>query len=280
MKKAILRILKMEFENLLYNRFSWILLSLYAIIAMIISTSEYLQETYFDVISSVPVMLMNMIAPIFLILIIVLSLSQVFAGEIENNTNQIPNTCYMGKKGRNCCKIIAGILYSFSMALLICIITFSVCFFTKHFLNANQEIIKDIGYELRLDFSWNVWQHFLFAVISLLSGSIVFSFIVLFISGNSKNSITSIGISALFTLFEYLFNRFSFPVILKEINIFVFFKPYYLYVFNVFRYSPYFNLVLLFLLFLLLFLILNYSKKILKGFKTNCRILFVGKGMK
>lgn len=259
----------MEFENLLYNRWSAILLSLYSIITIIISISEYLQKTYFDVISSVPVMLLNVIAPIFLILIIVLSLSQVFAGEIENNTNQIPNTCYLGEKGRNYCKVITGILYSIFIALLICIITFLVCFFTSHFLNANQEIIKDIGYELNLDFSWNVWQHFVFAIISLLSGSVLFSLMVLFISSISKNSITSIGISAVFTMFEFLFHRFSFPIILKEINIFVFFQPYYLYVLNVFRYSPYLNLILLFFILLVIVFMLNYSKKIVKKFKKN-----------
>lgn len=259
--KSVLQICKMEFENLLYNHWSWIIVSIYSIIAIIISVSSYLQKTYFDVISSVPVMFLNIIAPIFLILIIVISLSQVFAGETENNTNQIPNTCQIGKKGRNYCKIISGILYSTFIVLLICLITFLVCFFTKHFINANWEVIKDIGYELNLDFSWNVLQHFVFAIISLLSGSIVFSLIVLFISSISKTVITSIGISTVFTILEFIFNRFSFPIISKEINIFVFFKPYYLYVFNIFKFSPYINLILLFFIFLIIILLLNYCKK-------------------
>lgn len=261
----------MEFENLLYDRWSWLFVVIYAIVSLIISASGYLQKTYFDMISSIPVMLINFVAPIFVVLIILIALSQVFAKEKENNTNQIPNTCYIGSKGRNFCKVISGVLYTIFIVLLITIITFIVCLITNNFLNANVEIIKHIGGEITLDFSWNVWQHFTFGIVSLLIGSIILSLIVLLISGISPNTITSIGISVIFTLLEFLFNKFSFPTILQEVNIWAFLQPYYLYVFNIFNYSPYINLFLLFFIFLIIVLLFGYSIKTIKGCPTMLR---------
>ena len=259
----------MEFENLLYDRWSWVFVILYAVGSLMVSISSYLQEAYFSAIASVPVMFINMVAPIFIVIILAMSLSQVFAKETEDNTDQIPNTCYLGSKGRNICKVISGILYTIFIVLLISAITFIVCLITNHFLNADVEIIRYIGDELTLNFSWNIWQHFTFGIVALLMGSIIFSLIVLLVSYLSKSTLTAISITVIFTIFEFLFNRFSFPMIPKEVNVWAFLQPYYLYVFNIFNYSPYINLFLLFFIFLIIILILSYSAKIIKRIRSK-----------
>ena len=62
--------------------------------------------------------------------------------------------------------------------------------------------------------------------------------------------IAAVSISTMFLLLEFLFNKFTFPTIIQEYNVWVFFEPYYLFILEIFNISPYTNLLLLSVAFL------------------------------
>ena len=239
---------KLELENLLRKKLIWLAIAAYTLFIFIVSTSKGLQESYFSATDSLPIMLMNFIMPIFLLLIICFVLTPYFTSEKEQNSNQIPNACYLGRKGRNAAKIIASVALSVFICICLSISTLVICFLTGHFKNAGNITLKYID-DIELSFVWNIWQHFGFSFCCLLIGSVILTLLVLFISSNSKKTLTSVGITTMLIIFEILFNKFSFPLILKEFNIWVFFQPYYLYVFNIVRFLPYGNLLMLTLMF-------------------------------
>lgn len=232
----------------MYSRISAILSVIYILFLITVNLSDSLQESYFSITASLPVMLINFVLPPFLVLIISFSIMPVFASETERNTNQIPFSCYIGRVGRNISKVIAAIIYSILNTLFMILFTFLICCTAGNSTNKNQ-IIYDFGGEIFLKINWNVRQHCVFAAIVLIIGSIALTALILLISSRTKNIITSAGISVIVLTFEFLFNKFSFPVILREYNIWVLFRPYYIYILNIFSFKPYLNLILFTLVF-------------------------------
>lgn len=240
---TILKVARFELQNLLCKKLFWIITSVYAMFTLAICLLSDLRQSYFSAVESVPIMLLDFIAPVFLVAILISTLSPVFVGDKENNTNQIPATCLTGKKGRSIAKMLAAILLSVLACILIAVITFAISFLCNLF-NGNLEV-KYIGAELELSPIWSTGQHFGFSVVCLIVACVVLTIFLLFISINTKTVIAAVSISSILVLLEFLFNSFSFPTIIQEYNIWVLFKPYYLFVLNIFNISPYMNLLLL-----------------------------------
>lgn len=239
----ILKAAWLELENFLSKKALWILITAYAGFTFAVCLLPDLRQSYFANIESVPVMLLNFIAPVFLVVILTGMLSPVFAGDRENNVNLIPSACLIGKTGRSIAKMLAAILLSVLICLIITAITFIGTFLCGLF-DGNLKI-KYVGTELKLNPVWSTWQHFGFSFICLLAACIILTLFVLFFSCCTRTTISAVAISSIFMLFEILFNSFSFPAILQEYNIWVLFKPYYLFVMRIFNISPFINLLLL-----------------------------------
>lgn len=246
--RVILRAVRYEFENLFLNRGVWILIAVYAMLTLVICLSDSLRLSYFSVMESVPILLLNFVAPVFLVFISISTLSPVFAGDIEQKISQIPAVCLIGRKGRSIAKVSAAILFSLVACLIIGFVSFLIPFCCNLFDSGF--LIKYVGTELKLTPVWTVWQHFIFSMISIVCACIILAVLILFISCNVKNTITVISVSSIFVLLEFLFNRFSFPTIVQEYNIWVLFEPYYLFVMRIFNFSPVGNLLLLLVAFL------------------------------
>ena len=245
---TILKVVLLELENFLCKKTLWILTAIYTISAFVICLFPDLRQSYFADIESVPVMLLNFVAPVFLVIILISMLSPVFVGDKENNVNQIPAACLVGRKGRSIAKMLAAICLAVLLCIIVAVIAFAVPFLCNLF-DGNLKI-EYVGTELELTPIWSTWQHFGFSFISLTVACIILTLFVLFISCNTRTTIAAVSVSSILVVFEFLFNRFSFPTMIQEYNIWVFFEPYYLFVMNIFNISPYMNLFLLSVAFL------------------------------
>lgn len=253
----ILQIAGLELENLLCKKIIWIFNAAYVILMLAVCLWDYLRQSYFTVMESVPVMLMNFVAPVFLAMILIGVLSPVFAGDREQNVNQIPATCLVGRRGRSTAKLLASVLFSILACLFMGGTTFIVPYCCRLFDGDLR--IEYIGTGLELTPVWTVWQHFVFSLVSLTAACIILTLFTLFVSYNAKTTITAVSISGFSLIFEFLFHRFSFPTLIQEYNVWVFFEPYYFFVMNIFHDSPTVNLLLLWTAFLPLSIIVVWQ---------------------
>lgn len=245
----MLYVSKLEFENLLYNGFSLLGTAAYGLLILAVSLSEELQEGYFAITGSLPVTLIDFVLPVFFVVILCARLVPSFAGEAERSANQIPAACYLGRKGRNAAKLIASLWFALFVGSVLIALTLVVCFLCGYFSNGTENVLRYLD-DTELKFCWNVWQHFGYGAVCLLMGGAALALFVLFVSSHAKNTITAVGTVAIAALFEFLCNRFSTVLLLREYNLCVFFRPYYLYMPNILRFSPCINLLVFALLFL------------------------------
>lgn len=248
MIKAILKSSRFELENLLFKRSVWIITAIYTLFSLVICLSEDLRHSYFSIMESVPVTLNNVALPIALVFILISALAPIFANDREQKIEQIPAACFIGSKGRSIAKIIGAVAFSVIIVLMLEIITLVMCVCFD--LTDSDIFIRYVRAEIELTHVWTSWQHIGFSAATLIVGSIIFAFLVLLISCSVQSTLSAISISVIIVFIEFLINRFSFPTILQEFNIWVFFRPYYFFVMEIFNISPLINLLMLLLAFL------------------------------
>ena len=253
-----------ELENLLNKKSTWLIAAAYTLFSLVICLSKWLRQSYFSLTESVPVTLYNFVLPFVLALIFMGAVSSAFAGDKERGIEQIPATCLIGRKGRSLAKLIGVVLFALIISFALVFVTFIICSFSG-LTNVNALIrnIHSESAEVNLNPVWTAWQHIGFSAISLTIGSILVAILVLFVSCCTKNTLSAVSISGTIILFEYLINRFSFPTIMQEYNIWVFLQPYYLFVLETLNISPLVNLLILTLAFLPLcmFAVWHISRK-------------------
>lgn len=241
--KIILKIAGFELENLVYRKMNWILAAAYTASAFILCLFDGFRQSYFSDVESVPIILIHFIAPFFLAAILITALSPVFAGDKEQGINQIPAACLIGSKGRSIAKILAGSIFSVFCCTLTGIITAaatSACGLFDGTLKMNRAAAG-----LELPTEWTVSQYLIFSFVCLCIGCLILSLFILYISCASAALITAVSISGTVILFEFLFHRFSFPIVIKEYNIWMFLKPYSFFMMRFLHFPPLINLLLL-----------------------------------
>lgn len=236
-------IVKYETENLIKKRFVWILIAVYTLFSAFLNISNSFRDGYFPYVESVAVMLINLVLPLFLGLIAISSLPTSFTEDRVAGIDPLSQTCLLGKKKRNTAKALATILFSIIICVCLVGITLLLCYFCNH-LDWNVNVLH-FSWDLELIPVWPAYRHILFSTICLLCGNAVLSLFMLFISHQTATATTAIGATGMVVIFEFVFFKFSFPALIKEINICVMLQPYYLFSMNLFRYSPTVNFVLI-----------------------------------
>lgn len=246
--KAILKTARFELENLLLKRSVWIITVLYTLFSFVICLSEDLRRSYFSMMESVPVVLNNTALPIAIVFILICALAPIFAGDRELKMEQIPAASLIGSKGRSAAKLIGAIAFSVIITLMLEIITLVVC--VCFGLADGDILIRYLGAEIELTPIRTSWQHIGFSAVTLTVGSIILALLVMLISCSMLSTLSAVSISVIIVFIEFLINRFSFPTVLQEYNIWVFFRPYYFFVMEIFNASPFVNLLMLLCAFL------------------------------
>lgn len=246
--KAILRTARFELENLLEKKATWILTAAYTFITFAVCFSDNLRQSYFSTTESLPVALNNFVMPIVLISILISVISPVFADDKEHGTDQIPATCLVGSKGRSIAKMIGAILFSLTIVLLLEVITLVLC--GGFGLCETEILIRYVNAEIALTPVWAAWLHFVLSTVTLIVGCNILTITILFVSCSMQNTQSVISLSGIIVLIEFIINRFSFPTLMQEYNIWIFFRPYYLFITELINFSPFENLLLYTLCFL------------------------------
>lgn len=241
--KAILNTSRFEFENLICKKAAWIIVAAYTLFSFVICLSEDLRQSYFSTIESVPVMLNNFVLPVALVGVLITVLSPIFAGDKEQQIEQIPAACLIGSKGRSVAKLIGTISFSAVITLMLEAVTLGLCL-CFGLIDGGVEI-RYVGTEVDLEPVWTAWQHIGFSTVTLIFGCILLTVLILFISCYMQNTLSAVSLSCIIVFIEFIINKFSFPTLLQEFNIWVFFRPYYLFVTEIINISPLINLLLL-----------------------------------
>lgn len=246
--KTVFKVSLFELENLFCKKTVWILTVGYTLLCFAICLSEDLRHSYFSVMESVPVALNNFVLPVVLMIILTGALTPVFAGDKEQGIEQITAACRTGSKGRSVAKMLSATLFSVFMVILLEMISFVLCFTSGLFDAAIP--IRYVATEVKLQPIWTAGEHTVFSMFVLMIGCIILSILILFISCICKNTLSAVSLTCIFLLTEFVIHKFSFPTLLQEYNIWVFFRPYYLFITEIFNVSPYANLLLFTLAFL------------------------------
>lgn len=259
--KAILKTARFELENLLEKKVTWVLTAVYTFLTFVVCFSDDLRQSYFSTMESLPVTLNNFVLPIVLISILISVISPVFAGDKEREIDQIPAACLVGSKGRSIAKMIGAIMFSLTIVLLLEVITLVLC--GCFGLCDTEILIRYVNAEIALNPVWTAWLHFGLSTVTLIVGCIILTLFIMFVSCSMQNTLSVISLSSIIILIEFIINKFSFPTLMKECNIWVFFCPYYLFITEIINFSPCINLLLYALCFLPISLlaVLRIAKK-------------------
>ena len=243
----ILRIAGMELENLLLKKAVWILNAAYVMLLFVICRSDDLRQGYFSITESVPVTLINFVAPVFLAMILICASAPAFAGDREQNVDQIPAACLAGRRGRSIAKLLAAVFFSVLVCMLIGGMSAAVSG-SCHLFDSSLQI-RYVGAK-ELVPVWTAWQHFIFSLLCLTIAGVILTLFILFVSCNVKTMINAVSIPGFFVVFEFLVHRFSFPAVIREYNIWVFFEPCCFFLMEILNFSPLMNLLILWILFM------------------------------
>ena len=219
------RIWRHELRYLLERPITAGLLAGYALIASYISIADSFREAYFIAFDAVMLELVNFILPVFLFINLVLVLAPMFAGEIENHLEEIPATCLYGRRTRCITKLCATLSFIILLNLAYHLMTCVIGLATQP-LEMWTQVVKSVDGAGLFSFSWNVSAHYLFAILSLLLGSIFTVVFTLLLSCNSQATMSVCAGMSLIGMLEYMFHRFGFVDVLRQYNLWQFLTPY------------------------------------------------------
>ena len=110
--KTILHISVLELENLLCKKLVWLTAAGYVLAALTICLCDSLRQSYFYDVENLPIELTNFVEPYFLATALISALAPVFAGDREQNLDQLSAACLAGGKGRTAAKILASCVFA------------------------------------------------------------------------------------------------------------------------------------------------------------------------
>ncbi|OLR54949.1 hypothetical protein BHK98_01965 [Hornefia porci] len=252
----ILSIVMYEILDLIRKRSVWILLAVYTLTSFLLLSLENIQN-YFPYVESNMILLLNIILPAFLTLICFAALPSAYVQDREQHIDELSATCLVGKKLRNTAKMAGIVLFSLLVTQLLLITTVLLYTVIGH-PNWSTEIVH-VGWDLTLFPVWPVSRHLVLSAVCFSYGAAILSAVIGLISYKASSTVSSLGITSMFLLFEFLFHKFSFPAVLKEINVFVFLQPYYLFVMTLLHWSPFINLLVLTMVFSPLYILLFWQ---------------------
>lgn len=241
MSRAFLRTLRLEFCSLLGKKAPWLVCGGFCLAVLAVRLLPALRQSYLPAIraKSLLLVVLEFLLPYFLAAALCVGLLPAFAGAEERRVQDTANPCLLGRRGRSAARLLAAGGY----ALLVCLGLAGAAALLCGIGDAGAPVtqIEDVI----LSPAWPAGRHAAFAVLSLCMGAALLALLLFAISAAAGDLISAAGTAAVLLLFEFLFHRFSFPLVLREINLWVFFRPYYFFILELFPFSPPGNLLTL-----------------------------------
>ncbi len=245
MRRAFLRTVRLEFQNMLGKRLPWLVCGGFCLAVLAVRFCPGLRESYFPSTwaESLLLVVLEFLLPYFLMAALVAALLPVFAGEEERGLRDTAGPCLLGKRRQTFAKVLAAEGYALFLCLGLSGLSVLLCGASGGLGELSAEVTQ-MG-DVSLVPVWTVVEQAGFAVLSLGAGCFLLALAVLLISARSRDVISAAGGTAVLLLFEFLFHRFGFKPPLREINLWVFFRPYYFFLLELFPFSPMGNLAAL-----------------------------------
>lgn len=227
---------------------AWPITAGFALMALAGCLFEGLRQSYCSAVGSLPLFLLDLAAPSFLALSLVASLCPVFAGRDERAAAELAGACRLGPAGA----VLAKLLGALGFSECLCLIYWLLCLGLPALfgLYDGEMPVAVLGDALVLNPVWSVRQHLVFALACLGCGCAVLCVPVLLLSRRAGTPGAAAAGCTVLLLLEFLFQRFSFPVWLREYNLWMLFTPYSLFGCTLYPWPPWQNLLLMLAAFL------------------------------
>lgn len=238
-------VILLEWKHLAFKPPAWGILAAYGLAAGVICGSPALRWGYFDGMFPCLFILEFQVMPFFLAGNLIFTLSPVYAGDREQNTALIPDTCRLGYRGRSLCRFAASVLYS----VILCVMMFSVnlllCLITGNIPNWEEIFTCDSPL-----LSGTFREICIISFFSLLAGGVVTACFCLFFSRISKSPLAAGGAMMVFSVIEFLPNRFGWRFTwFREFNIWQLLRGCMVFSMELFHFTPIGNFLCLVLAF-------------------------------
>ena len=241
--KTILCVSILELENLLRKKLVWLIAGGYALAALAVCLLDGFRMSYFYDVESLPVELANFVEPYFLAAALIAALAPAFTGDREQNLGQPSATCLAGRKGRCAAKLLAAVGFAAVLRGIFWGISVLVPAACGRFDGTLP--VEAPGGELGIPAGWTVSRYLLFSLAAGAIGCVVLSVLLLYVSCAASSTAAALSAAGTGVLFEFLFHRFSFFILLKEYNLWMFLKPYSFFCMSLLPFSPAGNLLAL-----------------------------------
>lgn len=212
-----------ELENLINNRWTWILFLMYAVFAFTVYFSNTFRESRIELVNGkIFIMLTNQYLPFFLIATILIVASSLFAADKKIGMEELGDTCRNGKRYWKLSKIIASILY----VLIIVAVGFIVTLFMSGISNTSLNFEMTAFESANPNIVFNNAQFYLFSFTMILIGMLFLVLVILLISSKTNDSLIPLASVGLFCGIEVVLFALHAPYYLWDLNIFRLLKPY------------------------------------------------------
>lgn len=235
MSRAFWRTVRLELCSLLGRKPPWLIYVGFCLAVLTVRLFPALQQSYLPAVhaDSLLLVVLEFLLPYFLVAALCAALLPAFAGAEERRVRGTAAPCLLGRRGRGAARLLAAGGY----ALLACLGMAGAAVLLCGGFDAWGAPVTQIG-DVTLSPAWPVGRHAAFAVLSLCVGAALLALLLFAVSAAAMDGITAAGTAAVLLLFEFLFHQFSFPLVLREINLWVFFRPYDFFILELFRSSP------------------------------------------
>ena len=248
MIRLVLRAALLEWLHIARRGAAWLLTACFGLLALAACLFEGLRQSYFSAAPSLPLFLLGLAAPPFLALGLAAALCPVFAGREERQVAGLADACRLGRAGGVLAKLLGALWFGGGLCLLYGLLCAGL---PALFGLYNGSLpVACLGDDLVLHPVWAVWRHLAFALCSLGCGCALLALLALCFSRRASGPGAAAAGCAVVLLLEVLFQRFSFPVFLREYNLWMLFTPYSLFGSTLYPLPPWQNLLLVMLAFL------------------------------
>ncbi len=214
-----------ELRALLLDKWTLMFMAAYTLFTFVIFFNESFRNSRVQLIGhNLFITVTNHYLPFFLILMVLVTVSPVFAADKKEGVVDLVDTCRNGKVRWRLSKVVAALLYGIVIVLVGFAITFLMSILSKTPLNLGSIAFEESNPALVLT---NL-QFFVFSFFMIVIGTCFLVLLSLFISSRTSDLLIPLAGVAMFVGIEFAIFSFGRPYFLWNLNIFHLFAPWYL----------------------------------------------------
>ena len=210
-------------KNLLFSKWTGIVLGAYALLLFTTVYYEAINERNIDFLDNNYFLTMtNIYLPFFLIVLILLVISPLFALDRKTKFADLGNTFKSGKRSWQKAKIAATAIYTIGITLVGFLLTFVATLIGNIPINPHAQVFASANPDIIM----SITSFYIFSLLMVLICLLFISFLTLYISSKTIDVLVPFASTGLFCGLEQVLFLLDKTLYLRSFNIFMLLKPY------------------------------------------------------